>query len=295
MSEEIREKLLEFLSGEIAKKGPQQCVRIDLVYAQPQCREEELRRWAREADPELFENLLRVEKLIAEIIELAESHTDSFGQGKHRFVVRTHQHIGGRSTRAFLMSPAATIGGTEQALVPAAGGSSTDQILSQNNQALMRVNQQMFQSSFGTLATLAERMRDDNAKLLVENQELRRENAELKSNQLEKEFSIFERTELHKQKAQGFNALMQVGTVVAAKLTGGSGPVGPAPLVMLLGKFGESLREDQGQRLMSILDGPQKMMFMEIMNLVAQDVQRAQQEAQQQQGAPNGANGAPHA
>jgi len=301
MSETLHDKLLTFLSGEFARKGGQQCVRVDLLYSQPQCREEELCRWVREQDPELFENLSRLEKLIGDIIEKAEAHTDTFGQGRHRYVVRTHQHLHGRMTQAFVMSPAA---GLDGALVPAGQPASSGpvELLSQNNQALMRGWQSMFQNSFGTLANITEGLRSDNAKLVTENIELRRKLEEAESTRLEREYSIFERTEQAKQRSQGFNALMQVGTVVAAKLTGGSGPVGPAPLVMLLGKFGDSLRRDQVDRLMTILDGMQKMMFMEIMNLVAQEAQEAQaaQAQAEQQMPPNGAgttpppNGAPH-
>lgn len=290
MSEQIRDRLLAFLSSEFAQKGGSQCVRVELLYSQPQFREEELCRWAREQDPELFEKLDRVERLISDIIEKAEAHTDSFTQGKHRYVVRTLQHMGGRMTCAFIMVPSAAL--ADNSLVSAGSTSSGPvELLSQNNQALMRTNQAMFQSSFGTLATIAEGLRSDNAKLVSENIELRKKLDEAESNRLEKEFSIFERTEGAKQRAQGFNAIMQIGTVVAAKLTGGSGPIGPAPLVMLLGKFGDSLRRDQVDRLMGVLDGMQRVMFMEIMNLVAQEAQEAQ--AQDAQQPPNGTSTTP--
>jgi hypothetical protein len=90
----------------------------------------------------------------------------------------------------------------------------------------------------------------------------------------------------------GFQKLLQIGTVVAAKIGAGDESQaggGQSPLGMLIGEFYNSLRPDQMGVLMQSLDMAQKIMFMEIVNLVRP------QEPKGDSKTPGGASGAPAA
>jgi hypothetical protein len=86
--------------------------------------------------------------------------------------------------------------------------------------------------------------------------------------------------------------MLQLGSVVVAKFAGGNNAAGQlgeaAPLPMLLGEFYQSLRQDQMGVIMQALDMAQKIMFMEIVNLV-----RPPDKGSGQQQPPGGVNGAP--
>lgn len=103
---ELHGKLLSFLTGEFARKDGRQCVRVDLLYAPGDgFRDEEIRTWAREDEPEVFDEFVCVEKLVSSIIEIAEGEADCLSRGSHRFIVRTRQHFGERANRSFVLSP----------------------------------------------------------------------------------------------------------------------------------------------------------------------------------------------
>jgi len=92
--------------GELARKDNRRCVRVALFYAPGDgFRNEEIRAWVREDEPELFDTFVRVETLVSSIIEIAECEADCRSRGKQRFIVRTHQHLGGLAILSFVLSP----------------------------------------------------------------------------------------------------------------------------------------------------------------------------------------------
>ena len=107
---DLHPKLLAFLAGEFARKESRQCIRVELLYAQPGFREEPVRSWWRDEDPEVFEGFAKTEQLVSALIEAAEDHTDDIGTGSQRFVVRTRQYFGGRAACSFKLSPSANLG-----------------------------------------------------------------------------------------------------------------------------------------------------------------------------------------
>lgn len=294
MSEEHHPKLLAFLAGEFSKKEGRQCVRVDLEYSQPGgYRPERLRTWAREEEPELFDNFVQVEQLTSTIIEIAEGHADSFGMGSHRFLVRTHQHLGGRAMHSFKVVPSFEAGAdmalvtTQQSGGGGGGGGEALGVLTQNNTALMRTNQAMFTASFGTLAGLAENLRAENVKLKTENEVMRRELDDARSNKDEREFEIAMKMNKEQRTSKSFDKVLQIGTVIAAKMTGGDkDPGSPTPLSMMLGELGQSLRPEQVSALFNVLDIGQRILFAEIMKMVTPEKPGAVPS--------NGANSAAH-
>jgi hypothetical protein len=117
---ELHGKILGFLMGEWARKDNRQLVSVDLLYAPGSgYRDEEIRKWVRADEPDLFAEFVNIEKLVAQIIEIATGEADAKAPGKHRFIVRCTQHGGSRPTHSFALSPSYT-GNDDVAIVPGA-------------------------------------------------------------------------------------------------------------------------------------------------------------------------------
>ncbi len=281
MSTDLHARVLAWLTEEFSKKEHRQITKVWLCYAPAGLREETLKTWERSDQPELFESVVFREKLAGDIVEAANDYADTFGMGKHPFVVRTKEHIGALHSIRFSVLPSASAGAApDDIALVAAGGSngrgnpSADALttLTANNQALMRSNQAMFQTSFATLAGLAEGLREENIKLKAENADLRVKLDTASSTKEEREFKIALEAEEQKRKHKNFDDLIKLGHLVAVKVTGGgSVPGAPTPLTHLLQKFGESLTQDQVMRMLPILEPAQQAMFFEIMKMVTPD------------------------
>jgi hypothetical protein len=103
---DLYNKILSFLAAECARKNGRQCIGVDLLYAPGgDFQDEEIRTWTREDEPDLFDIFVNVETLVTQILKIAEQEADAKPEGKHRFVVRTHQHMGGRANLSFRLSP----------------------------------------------------------------------------------------------------------------------------------------------------------------------------------------------
>lgn len=296
---ELHGKILGFLMAEWARKDNRQLTGVDLLYAPGNgFKDEEVRKWIRSDEPELFAEFVNVEKLVAQILEIAEGEADAKPPGKHRFVVRTHQHMGGRATMSFPLSPSYR-GSDDTALMPSSGGggSRDQQVIASHAGQLMRINAQMFEGTIRVLGQQNMNLHEQVSGLTAENAMLRRELEEARSNKMDREFQIAMAAEKNARTNAGFQKLLQIGSVVAAKIGSGAEALtdgSPTPLAMLLAEFYQSLRQDQLGVLMQTLDMGQKIMFMEIVNIVKPPEQPPQQGgAPQGARPPGGANGAP--
>jgi hypothetical protein len=269
---EIHTKVLGFLMAEWARKDNRQLVAVDLMYAPGNgFKDEEIRKWVRADEPDLFSEFVHVEKLVGQIVEIAEGEADAKPAGKHRFVVRCHQHMGSRPTHSFALSPSYR-GSDELSLTSSGGGGSRDQqVISNHASQLMRINAQMFEGTIRVLGQQNMSLHDQVSSLTAEAAILRKELEEARSNKMDREFQIAMAAEKNARTNAGFQKLLQIGSVVAAKIgagdptqDGGNG----SPLAALISDFYQSFRPDQMNALMQLFDMPQKIMFMEIVNLV---------------------------
>ena len=273
---ELHGKILGFLMTEWARIGDRQLVRVDLLFAPGNgFKDEDIRKWVRADEPDLFAEFVNVEKLVTQIIEIAEGEADAKPAGKHRFVVRTHQHLGGRGNLSFALSPSYT-GSDETALMfgggGGGGGGRDQQVIASHAGQLMRINAQMFEGTIRVLGQQNMSLHEQVTTLTAENSILRKELEEARSNKMDREFQIAMAAEKNARTNAGFQKLLQLGTVVVSKYAA-DGAAGQqlgegAPLPMLIGEFYQSLRQDQMQTLMQALDMAQKIMFMEIVNMV---------------------------
>ena len=298
---DLHAKILTFLMAEWARKENRQLAAVDLLYSPGNgFRDEPIRKWVREDEPDFFAEFPNVEKLVTLIIEIAEGEADAKPAGKHRFVIRTHQHLGERANMSFALQPSYT-GSDETSLAPSGGGGSSRgggdvavaQILAANNGQLMRTNTQMFDGTIRVLGHQNQNMHEQIMNLTNENAILRKELEEARSNKMDREFQIAMAAEKNARTNAGFQKMLQLGSIVAAKYAAGkegAAQLGEAtPLAMLIGEFYQSLRPEQANALMQSLDMGQKMMFMEIVNMV----RPPDKGPQQGQPPPGGVNGAP--
>lgn len=271
---ELHGKILGFLMAEWARKDNRQLVRVDLLFAPGNgFRDEEIRKWVRADEPDFFAEFVNVEKLVTQIIEIAEGESDAKPAGKHRFVVRTHQYLGGRANMSFALSPSYA-GSDETALMAnggGGGGGRDQQVIASHAGQLMRINAQMFEGTIRVLGQQNMSLHEQVATLTAENATLRKELEEARSNKMDREFQIAMAAEKNARTNAGFQKMLQLGSVVVAKFAAGNDGAAQlgeaAPLPMLLGEFYQSLRQEQMNVLMQTLDMGQKIMFMEIVNL----------------------------
>ncbi|HMF85861.1 MAG TPA: hypothetical protein VK598_05870 [Nitrospiraceae bacterium] len=272
---EIHTKVLGFIMAEWARKDNRQLVAVDLLYSPGNgYKDEEVRKWVRADEPELFAEFIHVEKLVGQIVEIAEGEVDAKPAGKHRFVVRCHQHMGARTIHSFALSPSYR-GSDDLALTSGGGGggggSRDSQVLSSHASQLMRINAQMFEGTIRVLGQQNMSLHDQVTALTSEAAILRRELEEARSNKMDREFQIAMAAEKNARTNAGFQKLLQIGSVVAAKMGAGgevAGSGSESPLAVLIAEFYQSFRPDQMSSLMQLFDMPQKIMFMEIVNLV---------------------------
>ena len=70
---ELHAKILGFLMAEWARKENRQLVSVELIYAPGGgFREEPIRKWVRADEPDFFAEFVNIEKLVTQIIEIAE-------------------------------------------------------------------------------------------------------------------------------------------------------------------------------------------------------------------------------
>lgn len=284
---EIHGKVLGFLMAEWARKDNRQLVGVDLLYSPGQgFRDEEVRRWERADEPEFFAEFVNIEKLVTQIVDVAESEADAKLPGKHRFVVRCRQHMGGKSSMSFALYPSYIGAGDETSLTPSGGGGgggsgggrgneiAVAQVLATNNSQLMRTNQQMFDGTIRVLGQQNMNLHEQVAALVAENATLRKELEDARSNKMDREFQIAMAAEKNARTNAGFQKLLQLGSVVAAKIGAGGEAQAETPLAIMVSELYKSFRQDQMETLIGLFDMSQKIMFMEIGNLVNPPAQK---------------------
>ena len=288
---ELHQKILGFLMSEWARKDNRQLVEVHLLFKPGGgFRDEPIRKWVRADEPEFFAEIINVEKLVTQILEIAEGEADAKAAGKHTFVVRTQQYLGERANMSFALSPSYTGSGDDGAMTVNGGGGhgggrgqgneiAAAQILAGNNSQLMRINTQMFDGTIRVLGHQVQNLHEQVITLTSENATLRRELEEARSNKMDREFQMAMAHEKNARSNAALQKVIQLGTVVVSKFAtdGTAGQLSEGnPLAMMIGEFYQSLRQEQIASLLQTLDMPQKIMFFEIVKLVGVDKEAPQ-------------------
>jgi hypothetical protein len=288
---DLRGRILGFLMGEWSRKDNRQLVGVDLLYAPGGgYRDEEIRKWERADEPDLFAEFVNIEKLVNLIVEIAEGEADAKAPGKHRFIVRTRQHLGNKQSMSFALNPSFVGSGDETALLASGGGGGgggggrDQQIIASHAGQLMRINQQMFDGTIRVLGQQTMNLHEQNAALVAENAVLRRELEEARSNKMDRDFQIAMATEKNKRTDLVLGQGLQLAKIVATKWTGTPIQASDSQLVTYLNDLFGSLNQEQLMAHMQLFDMPQKILFLEIKKLI-------QPPDQAPNGQPNGQPG----
>lgn len=101
--------LLAFISAEFVRKGGRQCIGVDLNFCPGDgYRDELLRRWDREDEPDLFNAnspWTWIEDFVEQILEIAEDHVKEVPGHGRDFIMRVRHHLGGRALTSFTLPP----------------------------------------------------------------------------------------------------------------------------------------------------------------------------------------------
>jgi len=281
---ELHSKILAFLLGEWARQDNRQLIRVVLFYSPSNgFKDEQIREWVRTDEPELFADSGKLDDLVRQIIDIAEGEVDAKQAGKHRFIVRTYQFMGGRQTLSFALAPTYR-GQDDLSLLSSGGGgggggSKDQQVIANHASQLMRINAQMFEGTIRVFGSQNMSLHEQVTTLTAENAMLRRELEEARSNKMDREFNLAMAAEKNARTNAGFQKVLQIGSVIAAKIGTGTGSEAgtQTPLAILLTEFYQSLRQEQFGVLMNALDLGQKMMFMEIVKMVTPSDSPSQQ------------------
>ncbi len=282
MSEDLHGRVLQFLRGEFGRNEGRQCVRLELLSAQPGLRGDVLRTWDRHEDPDLFVQLGRIEELATSILRITEDHADSFGAGQHRYELRTDQHHGGKQKLAFRILAGAGdgdgTGGGEDA--PTAMGMVAQQM--RHNELHMRMSAQMYQATLGTMQRQIADLSEENARLRRERASHYVELEEARSRRDERELAGMRQLAAENRKDAAFGKLLQFAPVIATRLLGPGGetspsneagatngtsvaPAAPNPLTILVAELASSLTAEQVSHIATSLSPGQQMLFVEAM------------------------------
>jgi hypothetical protein len=297
---DIHARLAAFIVDEMGRPEQHACIKLELIYMPPgEHRRDPLKTWHRgnEVDRPYFDvkATAYLDRLVAEMVELAEYHADSFGIGKHRFKVVSHHAMGGgRHTHNFTMLPSAEssegelVGASE--LDPSTGGITLQLMRHLENQ--QRLNKDMMTSFAGAMREAMTQLRTDNDRLhalivakdsqrLAELTEVEAARSKAHDQQIEAQLVVSE-TERKTFATKKIFGLLPVaisrfieggedkdGDGKKAKLgkDGKAKPWKPSALSVALGELAESLTDEQQEVIENTLDIEQKIMLSEAIRL----------------------------
>lgn len=285
-TEDLHAKILAFLGGEFVRKEGRQCTKLELCHAPKGYREEEIKTWHRDEDAELFDDLTRVEKLVSMIIERCEEEADAAGgTGAHRFILRTHQHLGGRQKLSFLVNQSARDAGdgeADNALVLGGagangpGGGVMVQMLGmqmRHNERYHTTQMQTFQSTLGVLSRVNDDLREENATLRKERLDLLTKLDDQEAKKDARDMEAMKQIAKDKRKDVALGKLLPLFPLVASKIMGKDPtPGAPNALGILVSELVKSLSPSQMQRIGGTLQPTQQILLGEAMKIAMESL-----------------------
>lgn len=296
MSEEVHRKVTAFLSAAFAMREGRQCTKIQLMFGPAGAPGDELRCWVKKDYPEPeqspFENLGMTEETVSDMIRIAEEYADTSGRpGNHRFEIRAHQALGGKTKCPFQIHVQPDDGGVMD-------GSFTQDangvlgMTMRNTEFFVKQNMAMFGSSMQTMQHMIRELSEENARLRKERSDFFIELEQARSEEAERALMFATQTASDERKKEALDKLLQFAPIVASKLlaggeTGGAGGAtgGPAtsvsPIVLLINELAGSMNPEQLAKIMPALGPAQQAMFIETFQMARNAADAAAQAAAQ--------------
>ncbi len=260
-SEDNHRKLVSFLTREFSRTEGRMCIRLELFHNE--ARGDSLRAWHRAEDADVFNSLGNIEQLATTVIREAESTAESFGGGGHRFVVRTEQHLGGRSRMSFRIDIESDVDG-DSATADAPNSTGLVGQLMRHLEVSARTQAMMFQTSLGTMSRTISELSDENRQLRKDRSDRIDELEESRSRQADRDLAGIRQIEEDKRKQILIDKVVQLLPAVAGRIIGGDSPGAPSALGVLTNELADSLTAEQLAHIGSKLTSGQQVLLMEL-------------------------------
>ena len=272
-TDDLNDQVTRFLSEEMVRVERFQIERIELVYAPRDFRAETLKTWTRAETPDLFV-MAYVPNIVAEALEKCEQFADNAGPGKYRFVMRTIDAQNHRATTSIVVEPSQEGHGGDALSGPLEA--SPTGVLGQqmrNNEFLTRMLKEMMQGTIGQLNRQLMDSQEREARLAIENADLRRDINANKNAEAQRELEIVaagrsaDRLDLVVGKALQLAPVIATG-LLGDKRLGGVAANGSA-LGSIISTLGGSLLQDpkRVQEIMGKLTLQEQVLFREAIRI----------------------------
>ncbi len=302
MSEELHSKLVAFLANALARTEHDTVTRLELTYSpQGGYRPDPLRTWRRdsEGDKMFFvdddgkPNHVYTQQLASEMFELATNHADSYGQGRHRFVVRAYKHLNGYLAHSFAILP--SFDSDDQALATSGGSpdlqpTSTGIVaqLMRHLETRDRNAKEMMQSFINGMSHQAaqqreeiESLRNQLAAQVKERMDWLDTIEQARSQDHQRQIEALTATSREERKSHAAKKIINLLPVALSHWMGsgkskkkkdgaanGTPSKPPSPLAQLVHKLFDSLDEDQRGQIAAALQMEQQILLVEISDVV---------------------------
>lgn len=302
-TEDNHRRITAFLSSAFAMRENRQCTRVQLTFGRAGAPGDELGNWERKdyPDPDLspFDNLALCEELVTKIVEASERYAETTGmEGNHRFEVRAHQALGGRTKCAFQVF-VDNGDGTTEGRSPDATGVLAMTIA--HTEFFVKQNAAIVGTSIGALKEMVRDLTAENTQLRKERADFFLELEDARSQQSERDLLGIAQTASDERKKLTIEKLLQFAPIIASKLLA-SGEAGAAanvsgaaaPLTLIINELADSMSQEQIMKILPALNAPQQAMFIETFKMAraAADAAAAvAAQAQAQAGAHSTSNG----
>lgn len=283
---ELHYDIMNFLTGEFARKAGRQCVKMILTQANGGFGEDAIHTWDREDEPDTFQQTF-VEELAAKIVTMAEGVIEAYGstvpRDGIRFELRTRQHLGTRNKHMFRIRPTASqAGGDAAALTGSSFGGQIDPTLQGVLAMQMRQNekyndnqQQMFKGTIGVLLETVGTLKDDCVKLRAENSAMRAAVNETTANEDERMMRAVREERSDKRKDQVVGKVLQLAPIVAAGLMSKGATGAPNGIALTVNELANSLSSEQVMGLIGALNMEQRALFASVLKQAKQSIPQA--------------------
>jgi hypothetical protein len=310
MAGDIEAKLLAWVAGQLALRDHHQCIKIELEYSPSSgYRPDPIQSWTPDSHPEYF-GILPIEgeadgqevsdkkqterrhvftqRLVAEIISLAEDFSETFSAGTHVFTVRAHKHLLGRATHRFPIKPSFRGDDDGAPLEPTQAGQVAQLMRHIENRD--KGFREMMGTFLQSMRHSVDTMREENARVTEQNNKLLAERAEWMARIEEAKSKEHDRDMEHliiqgKNERQAF-AQKKIVNLLPVAMSAGmralgakTGPAGgetnsangapskksvPTPLAQAISKLAVTITDEQKAQLQAALSMEQALCLQEI-------------------------------
>lgn len=240
---------------------------IELCHANtPGHKGRSIRIWERQETPELFEDMGSIEKLVTEILELSEQDAQNNGPGRHRYELRTKQHLGRQMTLPFLLVTEEEDNNGQLTLErPDTNGQVHQQM--RHNEYLLQTVLKVVGSATQSMSRQIQHLNEENQRLSIDRVQMLRRIEDSSVDQEERAISAMLAQSADARKDEVLQkVLIPMVPIILAKLASGKSANGignTSALASVIDKLISSLSQEQVVAMSGVLNSQQIMLLQE--------------------------------